>query len=156
MRQFVKFIIVGASSTVIDLGLHALLYKGIDGAMNDAIRDFVFRLLPSLSETSFDPAYTVFKALTFICATFNGFYWNRRWTFRIAGKEDRHRQLGRFYVVYIIGLLINTTVATQIYHRGEGKWIYLLSLAVATVVTTGWTFPANKFWTFKVNSEAGK
>jgi putative flippase GtrA len=153
VRQFAKFVVVGASSTAIDIGLHAFLYRGIDGSLNDALRDFAFGLHPSISELlvvyNVDPAFVLLKAFTFIIATFNGFYWNRRWTFDAIDKDRAHRQLIRSYIVYGIGLLINTTVAGSIHHPGAGKWVYLLALCVATVVTTAWTFPMNKFWTFR-------
>lgn len=153
VRQFGKFVVVGASSTVIDMGLHAILYRGIDGALNESLRDFAFGLNHSLSELlvvyEIDPAFVILKAFTFIVATLNGFYWNRRWTFDAIDKDRAHRQLVRSYIVYGIGLLINTSVAGTIHHPGAGKVLYVVSLLVATVVTTAWTFPMNKFWTFR-------
>jgi putative flippase GtrA len=148
MRQFVKFVIVGASSTVIDFGLHWFLFKHVDGSFNQAIRNAVYGVLPGV-RGHFDPAFVVIKAISFITATFNGFHWNRHWSFRAAERDLAHRQLLRFYLVYAIGLLINTTVAGSIYTAGEGKKLYLISLIVATIVTTAWTFPMTKFWTFK-------
>jgi putative flippase GtrA len=153
VRQFVKFAIVGASSTFIDIGLHWLLFKYVDGQLNESIRNAFFNFIPSLRNSSLDPAFILIKGFSFVAATFNGFYWNRRWTFRMDDPDLIHKQLIRFYIVYIVGLGINTTVAALIYHRGEGKLVYLLSLVVATIVTTAWTFPMNKFWTFKPASK---
>lgn len=153
VRQFAKFVVVGASSTVIDMGLHAILYKAVDGPLNDKLRDFAYGLTPGmegwLAANGVDAAFVLLKAFTFILATLNGFYWNRRWTFDAVDKDRAHRQLIRSYIVYGVGLLINTSVAGSIHHPGAGKFIYVVSLVVATVVTTGWTFPMNKFWTFK-------
>jgi putative flippase GtrA len=155
VRQFAKFVIVGISSTAIDMGLHAILYKGINGALNESLRKFAFGLNSSISELivayDVDPAFVLLKALTFILATLNGFYWNRKWTFDAVDKDRAHRQLIRSYIVYGIGLLINTTVAGSIHHPGAGKLLYVVSLLVATVITTAWTFPKNKFWTFRDN-----
>lgn len=155
VRQFAKFVIVGASSTVIDIGLHALLYRGVDGALNDKLRSLAFGLHPGmeawLDANQVDPAFVLIKALTFIVATANGFYWNRKWTFDARDKDRAHRQLIRSYIVYTIGLMINSIVAASIHHPGAGRWVYLLALIVATVVTTAWTFPMNKFWTFRDN-----
>ncbi|MEO7453251.1 MAG: GtrA family protein [Fimbriimonadales bacterium] len=155
VRQFGKFVIVGLSSTAIDMGLHAILYKGVNGALNEGLRSFAYGLHPSISELlvayNVDPAFVLLKALTFVVATLNGFYWNRRWTFDAVDKDRAHKQLIRSYIVYGVGLLINTTVAGSIHHPGAGKWIYVVALLVATVVTTAWTFPMNKFWTFKDN-----
>jgi len=96
-----------------------------------------------------DPAFVILKAFTFILATLNGFYWNRRWTFDAVDKDRAHKQLVRSYIVYGVGLLINTSVAGTVHHPGAGKWLYVISLVVATIVTTAWTFPMNKFWTFR-------
>lgn len=152
MRQFVKFVIVGASSTFIDLGLNWLLFKAINGPLNTALRNGAYSLFPDLKGyVLIDPAFVIIKAFTFIVATFNGFYWNRKWTFRAVDPERKRHQLAKFYVVYVIALGINTIVASSIYHPHGGKYVYLLSLVVATIVTTMWTFPTNKFWTFKLS-----
>jgi len=153
VRQFAKFVIVGISSTAIDMGLHALLYRGIDGTLNLALVRFANSLSPGMERFlaihDIDAAFVLIKAFTFVLATLNGFYWNRVWTFDAVDKDRAHRQLVRAYIVYGIGLLINATVAGSIHHPGAGKWIYLLALVVATIITTGWTFPMNKFWTFR-------
>lgn len=153
VRQFAKFVVVGISSTAIDMGLHAFLYRGIDGNLNDALVRFATSLSPGmeqfLASHDIDAAFVLIKAFTFILATLNGFYWNRLWTFDAVDKDRAHRQLIRAYVVYGIGLLINTTVAGSIHHPGAGKVVYIIALVVATIVTTGWTFPMNKFWTFR-------
>lgn len=146
MRQFAKFVIVGLSSTIIDFGLHFLLFKVIDGGLNDAIRTFVYGIIPALQDSKVDPAFVVIKGISFITATLNGFHWNRHWSFKAADKDLAHRQLLRFYIVYAIGLLINTTVAGSLYARGA---VYILALPIATVITTAWTFPMTKFWTFQ-------
>jgi len=153
VRQFAKFVIVGISSTAIDMGLHAFLYKWIDGPLNQSLTRFANGMAPGmeqfLSSHDIDAAFVLIKAFTFVLATLNGFYWNRVWTFDAVDKDRAHRQLVRAYMVYGIGLLINTTVAGSIHHPGAGKVVYVFALVVATIVTTAWTFPMNKFWTFR-------
>jgi putative flippase GtrA len=150
-RQFVKFCIVGASSTIIDFGLLNLLK---------------FKLgLPLALAAS----------LSFLVAVFNGFYWNRKWTFR-AGAGDMKRQYPKFLATNIIGWLLNLTImtlaliaASQLGYThvdrtpaqiagliltGEGKNEFRplavnLAKAIATVCVTAWNFSAAKFWTFK-------
>lgn len=155
-RQFVKFGIVGASSTAIDWGVHALLYKGFGGAFVSPVNAWLSDLMPALySSPDFDGAFTLFKAISFCIATLNGFYWNRRWTWRIRGKERRGTQLLRFFVVNVIGLCINTVVASQI-HKPEGDTKnYLFALAAATFVTMFWNFSGHKFWTFRQKPVSG-
>lgn len=148
-RQFVKFGIVGTSSTAIDWCLHALLYKGFGGALTLRINEWFDRIAPFLHDPDFDGAFTLFKAISFAVATLNGFYWNRRWTWRIRGKEQRGSQLVRFYIVNIIGLGINTFVASRIHSPGAGTFNYIFALASATFVTMFWNFSGHKFWTFR-------
>ncbi len=155
VRQFVKFSIVGVMSTAIDWGVHALLYKGFNGSLTNATNDFFSANLPFLTKSAdFDGAFTTFKIVSFLVAMLNGFFWNRKWTFRISGKENRSAQLGKFAIVNTIGLCINTLVASQIHTPHGGKWNYVLALGVATFVTMFWNFAGHKFWTFKANDSA--
>jgi putative flippase GtrA len=152
VRQFIKFSIVGASSTVVDWGLHALLYKGFAGTVPAWLNPVIERVLPGIAaHPDFDGAFTVLKAVSFIVATLNGFYWNRRWTFKIRGKEGGGRHLLRFYLVNIIGLGINTLVASQIHKPHGGVANYIIALGTATFVTMFWNFIGHKFWTFRAN-----
>lgn len=151
-RQFVKFCIVGASSAIIDFGLLGFFYYRMNF-----------------------PVY-VAATLSFFCAVCNGFYWNRRWTFR-AGEGDAKRQYPKFVLTNIIGWMLNLSIMTGILilagtmglvHTkrsamevinlilipgGHGRAFHPLALygakAVATVFVTAWNFTASKFWTFK-------
>ena len=112
---------------------------------------------------------------SFIVAVTNGFYWNRRWTFR-AGAGDARKQYPKFVATNVIGLLLNVSVTAlalivasqmglttvneppaeiaKIIFLGKGKEAFS-PLAVnaakicATVCVTAWNFTAAKFWTFK-------
>ena len=150
-RQFVKFCIVGASSAIIDFGLLNLLH-------------YVFHLPVALSAT-----------ISFFTAVCNGFYWNRKWTFR-ADDGNTGAQYSKFVLTNIIGWVLNLTIMTLILvaasslgylhtkrppaeiialiATGEGKRAFHpLALngakAVATVFVTAWNFTAAKLWTFK-------
>lgn len=150
LRQFVKFCIVGAFSTVLDWGIWWVLYHGFHDALTLPLNEWFRTTLPRIaSHPDFDGAFSVFKAISFALATLNGFFWNRRWTFRIRGTEQRVRQLARFYLVNIIGLGINTLVASQIHKPGAGTINELLALATATLVTAFWNFAGHKLFTFR-------
>jgi putative flippase GtrA len=151
-RQFVKFCIVGASSTIIDFTLLNLLH-------------FHFGLSLPVAATG-----------SFLVAVCNGFYWNRRWTFR-AGAGDARRQYPKFVATNIVGWLLNLTIMTlalvtaaalhlttvreapadiiRLIAAGQGKEAFS-PLAVnaakgcATICVTAWNFSAAKLWTFKI------
>jgi len=150
-RQFVKFCLVGASSTVIDFSLVYFLrfHVGLPIALAASI--------------------------SFLVSVANGFYWNRRWTFRATGGDAR-RQYPKFLATNLIGYTLNLSIMTlaliiashlnlttvdrstaEIVHlilTGEGKQDFspravLAAKAAATVFVTAWNFTAAKFWTFR-------
>ena len=150
-RQFVKFCIVGATSTIIDFGLLNLLKFHLG--------------LPILLAAT----------CSFLVAVCNGFYWNRRWTFR-AGDGDARKQYPKFLATNVVGYLLNVSIMTlalivasqlklttvdrpaaeivSLIVTGAGKHQFSplavnAAKAAATVVVTAWNFTASKLWTFK-------
>ena len=151
VRQLVKFCIVGASSTVIDLTIFNILLS--------------FRI---------PPVYCVIGG--FIGGVSNGFYWNRRWTFK--GRQGSMAKQGPiFFATNLVGLILNILVTTLalviaahlhltqthftpedtmrviLFHQKSGVEFSRLALNAAklcaTVVVTAWNFSASKFITFK-------
>lgn len=156
VRQLAKFCIVGASSFAIDLGLLNLLLFGMGWPVIAA------------------------KTLSFMCGVANGFYWNRRWTFKSA-QGDVRKQYPIFLATNSVGLLLNLTIVTSVIllathlgviHanrpvseiidlllRSKGRDAFNpltinLATVVATVVVTAWNFTAARLWTFRSTSEA--
>ncbi|WP_395095112.1 GtrA family protein [Armatimonas sp.] len=152
LTQFVKFCIVGLSSTLIDFAIYNLCLNA--------------GLLTPIALT-----------FSFMVGLANGFYWNRRWTFRAVG-GDRRKQGSKFLASNSVGWLLNLTVTTlalvlaahwhltKTHHTpqetlnlvlfraaNDGQGFSRLALnaakACATVVVTAWNFTAAKFFTFK-------
>jgi putative flippase GtrA len=150
-RQFIKFCIVGLSSAAIDFGLLNLLHYQAG--------------LP----------VAVAATISFFIAVCNGFYWNRRWTFR-AEEGDAKKQYPKFVLTNIIGWMLNLLIMTSVLvlaermgwmqtRRTVGEIIRIILLrdgntpfaplalngakAIATLFVTAWNFSAAKFWTFK-------
>jgi putative flippase GtrA len=149
IRELTKFCVVGVSSTAIDFGLYALL-SPILGIL--------------LANT-----------ISFFCATCNGFYWNRRWTFG-ATQGDAKTQYSKFIVSNSIGWVLNVTIMTLVLVQAErlgylttnlnaSEIIYsivskpkvspfslpvqMAAKAVATLCVMTWNFTAARLWTFK-------
>jgi putative flippase GtrA len=152
-RQFLKFAIVGAISTAIDWGIHTLLYQILGDMWNRQINAALLSAFPALEHPRFDGAFTVFKAVSFAVATLNGFYFNRRWTFRIRGREQAGIQLLRFFIVTSIGMGINVVVASQVHAGPTASMMnYYFSLACGTASAMMWNFLGHKFWSFRVHA----
>lgn len=151
VRQLVKFCIVGASSTIIDLA--------------------IFNILLSFSVP---PVYAVVGG--FMGGVSNGFYWNRRWTFQ-GRQGSMAKQVPIFLGTNLVGLTLNILVTTLalviaahlhltqshftpeqtmrliLFRATDGQGFSRLALNAAklcaTVVVTAWNFTASKFITFK-------
>jgi Predicted membrane protein len=158
LRQFIKFCIVGLSSFAIDLSILLLLHTRLG--------------VPLFIATT----------IAFLIAVCNGFYWNRRWTFR-ALEGDPRKQYPKFLLTNIIGWLLNVSIMTlaliaasaldltnvkrppaevlSLIALGQGKEAFSARAVTAakicaTIVVTAWNFTAARFWTFrKAGTKAG-
>ncbi|MFA6492789.1 MAG: GtrA family protein [Patescibacteria group bacterium] len=122
VRQFVKFGLVGVSSTIIDWGIFYFL------------------------NLTFGIYYLTAKVLSFSVAVINSFVWNRRWTFR-STDPNRNREFTKFLIIALVGLFINALImylAVSIFHTRK-----IVGLIFSTGIVTFWNFLANKFYTFK-------
>lgn len=121
-RQFIKFGVVGASSTVINWGIYLFLTR------------------------YFSTYYLFATIVAFIFAVFNSYIWNRRWTFR-SSDPKRAKQFTKFLIVSAVGLGLNTLIMFLVVDKIKISDIY--GLVIATAIVTLWNFTANKMWTFK-------
>ncbi len=153
LRQFVKFCIVGASSTIVTFVVLNLCYR-------------YFHL----------PLFTSLTA-AFLLSVMNGFFWNRKWTFKHARGNSARDQSVKFLAVNTVGYFLNTSIVVLVVAHfatsrgilasgpefrlilfnilsGEGKQHYAPALIngaqlFAIVIVVWWNFFANRRWTFK-------
>ncbi|HXG24101.1 MAG TPA: GtrA family protein [Chthonomonadales bacterium] len=133
IRQFIKFCLVGTSSFAIDFGVSFFLTFG------------------------FHMWWVLAKTISFTLAVTNGFFWNRRWTFRAIGYRRRRDQYAMFYLVNIVGYVLNLTIMKTVFFISTGTWrgqhptkpVFIIATLVATAVVVFWNFTANKYWTFR-------
>lgn len=126
LQEFIRFAIVGFSNTFLDF----LVYIGLT------------RLV-----SFFSHYYLIANLISFSLAATNSFFWNRNWTFKYREK-DIGRQYLKFFIVSIIGLLINEGC---LYLLVANFHLYdLLAKLFAIGVSLSWNFFINRFWTFRV------
>jgi putative flippase GtrA len=70
---------------------------------------------------------------------------NYRLTFRST--KLHHDSMPRFFLVAIIGLALNTGIMALLTEAMAVH--YLVAQVVATLTVLGWTFTANRLWTFR-------
>lgn len=124
-KQLIKFLLVGANSTVLDWGTYYLLTR----------------------HTGFFDSHLIgAKIVSLLIASISTYTLNRFWSFQ---KKDKitFSELVRFYIAAAIGIGINvaiTFLSIQIFHIYD-----LIAIVIATLVTFSWNFSINKFWVFK-------
>lgn len=134
MLQAARFFLVGTLNTFIDLA--------------------VLNLLIWFSGIATGIVYSGFKAISFLVATINSYFWNKYWTF---GKKEapRPKEFLKFFVVTTIGLLINVSIASFLvnifgpqFGLSEKIWATFGAI-IAAFFAFVWNFLASKFIVFK-------
>ena len=135
--QFAKFAAVGVLNSFIDIG--------------------IFNLETFLYGSSFvgTLVFAVFKAISFVCATTNSFFWNKHWTFS-AKEKTNTKEVASFYTVALIGWVLNVAVATAVKVLGPTGitesahlWTNLVAPIAGILASFLWDFFGYKFFVFK-------
>ena len=127
-RRLARFLVVGAGGTLLD-----------------------FTLLLLLKQTGLVTA--VANSMAFGAGIVNNYLWNRYWTYADARDKPIGTQLTQFILVSLGGMLLNTgavllcEAALDALLGGAG-WTYIPAKIVATAVSVGWNYVANRRWTF--------
>lgn len=122
-RQFLKFVLVGTSNTLIDFAIYTALTR--------------------LSVFWFNHKIGA-AAIGFLIATVNSYIWNKYWTFK--NKSDQHHiQSIKFFIVGVAGLGFNVVIFWLLLPLG---WYDLFVKGIAIVIILFWNFTINRIWTF--------
>lgn len=133
-ERFVKFLIVGSIGFVVDFGTLTFLVE-------------IVGLRPLVANT-----------ISFSAAVVSNFIWNRYWTYPESRSKKKRVQLIQFFVVNVMGLLINNGLLFVL--QGPFDTIlqgmdlpialrgYIPAKIVATVVVLFWNFFVNRYWTY--------
>ena len=129
--RFIKFGVVGASGTVINI---AVLY---------AAQEFLFRFIQDFHSRL---SYSIALAIT--CATISNFYWNRRLTWRDRQAEVHHSALFLFFK-YVMAAALAIAVQSLL-----TKWLatylhYILANLIGIALASVCSFVANDRMTFR-------
>ncbi len=130
-EQFVKFCLIGASSTVLDVLISRQLMD------------------------RFGLHWLAANTLSFAVAVTNGYLWNSLWTFRGLGADRRHTQYLKFVAVNVVGYGLNTLIMALVIlllsgqvHGNPPRPVWAAAKGTAILLVAIWNFLANKRWTF--------
>ncbi len=140
--QFAEFAAVGTLNSFIDIG--------------------IFNLETSLNGTASvsTATFAAFKAISFLCATTNSFFWNKYWTFSAdrashpEGAIKETKEVASFYVIAGIGWAVNVGVATAVkLLEPSGAtarlWTNIVAPLGGIAASFLWNFFGYKYFVFK-------
>jgi putative flippase GtrA len=145
--QLGKFAVTGALNFCVDLGILSLLTFFFLSSFRVSAKSLVF------SGVSFLTFYSLYKATSFIIANINSYFWNKYWTFHQG--EGKKTEFVQFFVVSIIGFIINVAFASVVFKYippmgglSLDQW-GLIGAVVGSVAGLAWNFVGYKFIVFK-------
>lgn len=137
--RFFRFLVVGTIGAVVDFGIANLLIR------------------------VFGAPYVLSGAISFICAIFSNFIWNRLWTYPDSRSKPIIRQLIQFAIVSATGLVIRIPILrflepliTKLFLDLPENYLFLppdalgqnATLAIAVIIVLFWNFFVNRYWTY--------
>ena len=128
-KQFVKFAVVGAIGTVVNL----------------AVLKLTLLLWGQLSESTPFAVEAFASGLAFAVAVVNNYLLNRWWTFRSSGTMSA--EFLKFLVVSICGLVLNELVFWVF--RAQLDLHVMVSQLLAIACVLPFNFVVNKLWSFR-------
>ncbi|MGB7957855.1 MAG: GtrA family protein [Minisyncoccia bacterium] len=140
LYQFAQFAAVGTLNSFIDVGVFNL-------------ETFILGTA-AVSTTMF----AVLKAISFLCATTNSFFWNKYWTFSSSSTTDgsahQTKETISFYVVAFIGWAVNVGVATLVKTLEPSGiaarvWVNIVAPVFGIAASFLWDFFGYKYLVFK-------
>ena len=137
-NRFLKFMVVGTFGAIIDFGIANLLSHF-----------FVMQLVYA-------------GTISFACAVFSNFIWNRYWTYPESRSRPLAHQMGMFVAVNLAGVAIRIPILHYvepplvIFFRSSFLIKSLtpdflarnLTLAMAVGIVMLWNFFVNRYWTY--------
>lgn len=146
--QVAKFGVIGVLNTLVDWGVLAFLI-------------FLFRKYFSIESTDLFFAgltfYSIHKAVSFVIANINSYYWNKYWTFASRVVQKTKAQFLQFFVVSVVGFGINVGIASYVFKSispiaglNFDQW-GIIGAAVGSIAGLVWNFAGYKFIVFKEN-----
>lgn len=156
--QLIKFGVVGAVATLVDLGMHYfLLFKAKVGS--ELLSEVVGRWahtnlglgstnsLHGLQEAAFGPL----KIGPVILAIFVSYLLNRLYTFKFGDQKITVKQVGQFYVIALVGMIIAVSVSTLVNTslKGDPNADWGIASLAGMIAGFIWNFNGQRLWTFR-------
>lgn len=111
-----------------------LLYKlakfGEAGGLNWLVDLGLFNILVLLTGLNSGIYFIAYKALSFIAAATNSYFWNKLWVFSGGKAQDRTQEVGKFVAATLLGMGFNVALAWAILSVGP--------VFISAISSTNW------------------
>ena len=148
MKQFGRFLLVGASNFVVSFAVFYLFYEhwrlsgplfGVLGEVGEGLSALLARVGAGSADA------TLANLLGYSVGVFNSFLWNRRWTFRMTHAGSG--QLRRFLLLNLACLVSSSSALFLLVDRLD--WPYRPTWLITMGLITLLNFALSKHWVFR-------
>ncbi|MEK7149821.1 MAG: GtrA family protein [Patescibacteria group bacterium] len=143
--QVGKFGVIGVLNTLVDWGVLVLFTFLFRKYFQIESKDILF-----LGITF----YSFYKAISFIVANVNSYYWNKYWTFASGAVKKTRAQFLQFFMISVLGFGINVGIASYVFKAispiggfNLDQW-GIVGAAIGSIVGFAWNFIGYKFIVF--------
>ena len=147
--QIGKFGVIGVLNTLVDWGVLAVLFAVGPRWFGVQTEQVLVTVGATIT------VYTIYKAISFIIANINSYYWNKSWTFARSLAQKTKAEFLQFFAVSLIGFLLNVGIASYVFkaiapagNMNVDQW-GLVGAAIGSIVGLAWNFLGYKFIVFK-------
>lgn len=152
--RFIKFGIVGASGTIIDFAITAIVMLAL------GLREYITESIATISQDSSTNNILILilfaNFVGFVVAATSNFFLNRIWTWKSTDPNVK-KQYIKFFAVSVGGLIINLIViylcnsflSWELTIFGVFISRFWIAKLIATAVVMFWNFIVNNIYTFK-------
>lgn len=149
--QLAKFLVIGVMNTLVDIGVLAFISLIVTTEFHSFSSENTWFTALSLTVTY----YSFYKALSFIIANINSYFWNKYWTFGADNQSKVRTEFFQFFLVSLVGFAINVIAASLVFtslaeagHFNLGQ-TGLIGAAFGSALGLIWNFVGYKFLVFK-------
>ena len=147
--QIGKFGVIGVLNTLVDWGVLAVLFAVGPRWFGVQTEQVLVTVGATIT------VYTIYKAISFIIANINSYYWNKSWTFARSLAQKTKAEFLQFFAVSLVGFLLNVGIASYVFkaiapvgNMNVNQW-GLVGAAIGSIVGLAWNFLGYKFIVFK-------
>jgi len=136
--------------------MYQLAKFGEAGGLNFLVDLGVLNLLILITAQNTGIYYSAFKAISFLVAVTNSYFWNKMWVFWGHKKQDQTKEVGKFVIASLMGLVLNVLIASVVVFAGpslmpsisSNTWATLGSV-VGSLSAMIFNFVLYKIWVFQ-------